>query len=60
VSGVNGTVLTISKVAESDEGQYYCIVTNEWNKSLESNDVTLTIYGTYVKNDYVIYIPLCR
>ena len=45
VSGVNGAVLTIPNVLESDEGHYYCIVTNEWFKSEESNDVTLTVYG---------------
>jgi len=45
VSGVNGTVLTIPNVLESDNGQYYCIVTNEWNRSMESNNVTLTAYG---------------
>ena len=46
VSGVNGEVLTIPNVLESDEGQYYCIVTNEWDRFVESDDVTLTVYGT--------------
>ena len=45
VSGVNGTVLTIPNVTESDNGQYYCIVTNEWDRSIESNDVNFTVYG---------------
>ena len=45
VSGVNETVLTIPNVLESDEGQYYCIVTNEWGRSVESDNVTLTTYG---------------
>ena len=45
VSGINKTVLTILNVLESDEGQYYCIVTNEWGRSVESNNVTLAIYG---------------
>ena len=45
VSGVNGAVLTIPNVLESDEGQYYCIVTNEWDRRRESNNVTLAIYG---------------
>ena len=45
VSGVNGTVLMIPNVLESDEGQYYCIVTNEWNRSARSNDVTVSIFG---------------
>ena len=47
VLGVNESVLTIPDVLESDEGQYYCIVTNEWNRSVESDNVALTIYGTY-------------
>jgi len=45
VSGVDRTVLTIHNLVKSDEGQYYCIVTNEWNRSVESNDVTLTVEG---------------
>ena len=45
VSGVNREVLTIPNVLESDEGQYYCIVTNEWDRSVESNNITLTVYG---------------
>jgi len=45
VLGVNGTVLTIPNVLESDNGQYYCTVTNEWNRSVESNNVTLATYG---------------
>ena len=45
VSGVNGTVLIIPDVHGSDEGQYYCIVTNEWGTSVRSNDVTLSIFG---------------
>ena len=46
VSGVDGTILIIPNVIESDEGQYYCIVTNEWGRSEESNDATLTVEGT--------------
>ena len=45
VLGVNEAVLTIPDVVESDEGQYYCIVTNEWRRSIKSNDITLTIHG---------------
>ena len=45
VSGVNEEVLMIPNVVESDEGQYYCTVTNEWGRSEESNDTTLTVYG---------------
>ena len=45
VLGVNETVLTIPYVTNSDEGQYYCIVTNEWGTSVESNEVTLSIFG---------------
>ena len=45
VSGVNGRVLTIPNVNESDSGLYYCTVTNEWDISLESADVQLTVFG---------------
>ena len=48
VSGVNTSVLIIPEAAKSDEGQYYCIVTNEWGNSVESNNATLTVFGTYV------------
>ena len=48
VSGVNGEVLTIPNVLESDEGQYYCIITNEWGTSVESDNVTLTTYGKLI------------
>ena len=36
VSGVNESVLTIPNVTESDNGLYFCVVTNEWDRSLES------------------------
>ena len=48
VLGVNGTVLTIPNVNKSDEGQYYCTVTNEWGRSVESNDLNFTVYGMYI------------
>ena len=47
VSGVNGTMLVIPSVAETDEGQYYCIVTNEWGRNVRSNDVILSIFGKH-------------
>lgn len=47
VSGVNEAVLIIPDLSISDEGGYYCIVTNEWKRSVESNTVTLTVKGTY-------------
>ena len=45
-SGINETVLIISTAIDSDEGQYYCTVTNEWGRSVESDDVTLIVTGT--------------
>ena len=38
-------MLTIPRVLESDEGLYYCIVTNEWNRSVESDNINFTVYG---------------
>ena len=46
VLGVNRKVLTNPNVIESDEGEYYCIVSNEWGRSVESNDGSLTVEGT--------------
>ena len=48
VSGVNGEVLTIPNLIKSDEGVYYCTVTNEWGNSERSGDITLGIKGTGV------------
>ena len=48
VSGINGLLLTIPNVAESDEGHYYCTVTNEWSRSVESDDATLIVYGKHL------------
>ena len=45
VLGINESVLTIPDVLKSDEGLYYCIVTNEWGRSVESNDANLTVFG---------------
>ena len=48
VSGVNGAVLTIPNLVESDEGVYFCTVTNQWDNSVRSDDVTLSVIGMYV------------
>ena len=45
VIGVNGTVLTIPDLVKSDEGEYYCTVSNQWGRSMESNTITLTVSG---------------
>ena len=45
VIGQNTSLMEIPNVVNSDEGQYYCVVTNMWNRSLESSNVDLTIYG---------------
>ena len=47
VSGADGATLTIPDLTKSDGGQYYCIVTNEWDRMVESNDSNLTVEGTY-------------
>ena len=47
VSGDTGAVLTISDTVKSDRGKYHCIVTNEWNRSMKSDDVTLVFEGKY-------------
>ena len=42
------TELTIPNATESDEEQYYCVVTNEWGRSVESDDANFTLYGMTV------------
>ena len=48
VLGADATILTIPNLIVSDEGQYYCIVTNEWGRSVESNDARLTVEGIHI------------
>ena len=48
VSGVNGAVLTIPNLVKSDEGVYYCTVTNQWGSNERSDDITLTVQGMYL------------
>ena len=48
VSGVNESMLTIPNVTESDNGFYYCVVTNEWGRSVKSANVELTVFGMYI------------
>ena len=45
VLGVNDSVLIIPNVTESDGGRYYCTVTNEWDRSVRSDEVSLSIFG---------------
>ena len=45
VTGVNGAVLTIPNLVKTDEGAYYCTVTNQWSRNMESNTITLTVSG---------------
>ena len=47
VIGRYSQTLTIPELEESDEGTYYCTVTNMWNRSVEFN-VTLNTYGMLV------------
>ena len=37
--------LTINNVRIEDKGNYYCVVTNEWNKTKESRRVQLSVNG---------------
>ena len=43
--GVNNPVLVISGLSTSDEGDYYCNVTNEWGRSVLSNATILFVEG---------------
>ena len=48
VLGRNASVLIIPNLNKSDGGRYYCTVTNEWNRSIPSYNVILTVYGVLV------------
>ena len=45
ILGVDDTLLRIPDLRMSDQGIYYCTVTNEWNRIVESDDVTLIVTG---------------
>ena len=38
-------MLVISDLSTSDEGDYYCNVTNEWGRSIRSNATILIVEG---------------
>ena len=42
-SGLNTTQLVITSVTTSDRGSYYCIVTNQWGRMMESMRATVKI-----------------
>ena len=42
---INRATLTIRNILLSDEGQYYCTVTNEWGNSVSTGNITLTVKG---------------
>ena len=42
-SGGNSTELTITSVTSSDSGSYYCIVMNQWENMVKSNDATVNV-----------------
>ena len=56
VLGANGTVLTIPNVLESDNGLYYCIVINEWDRSVKSIDISLTVHGMFLHMQFCMTV----
>jgi len=48
-SGENTTQLVITSVTTSDRGSYYCIVTNQWGRMVESMSATGKILCEYFK-----------
>ena len=53
VLGSDTPKLTIPNIENSDKGDYYCIATNMWERSIESNNVTLNVYGM------LVYVQIC-
>ena len=45
--------LTIPNIEKSDVGDYYCIATNMWDRSMPSTSVTLNVYGM------LVYVQIC-
>ena len=45
VSDTKQAVLIIPNLVKPDEGEYYCTVTNEWNNTVSSENVTLSVEG---------------
>ena len=41
--GINSPTLLIKSVQEADEGDYYCVVTNEWDSMVASYFGTLEV-----------------
>ena len=59
VLGEDTSVLKIPNIDKSDEGQYYCIVTNTWNRRMESNHVNLTIFGMSIYHLFHMQAVCC-
>ena len=53
MSGSGTLNLTIPNIENSDKGDYYCVATNMWDRSIESNSVTLKVYGM------LVYVQFC-
>ena len=51
--------MIIPDVIESDEGQYYCVVTNEWGRSVRSDVFTLTVKGTHASMHICLLEIVC-
>ena len=49
-SGEDTTQLVITSVTTSDRGLYYCIVTNQWGRMVESMRATVKILGKLCLN----------
>ena len=43
VIGKETSKITISSVTSTDDGLYYCVVTNQWGNMTESNNATVTV-----------------
>ena len=48
-SGGNSTEFTITSVSPSDSGLYYCIVMNQWEAMVKSNNVTVNVLCELVR-----------
>ena len=57
-SGGNSTQLTITSITPSDSGMYYCIVINQWENMVQSDNAVVNVLcelaSTYIANCFCI------
>ena len=58
-SGKNSKQLTITSIAPTDGGMYYCIVMNQWENMLQSDNATVNVLCELVAIYLAKYLHSC-